>query len=481
MAALRWKFRIQEACKMKKLHIEGTRFLDEDGKEILMNGLCFICREKEKGYLEPDLDQKLRYYSGHGFNLVRLGIFWDGVEPQPGVYDDAYLGRVKEAVEQAEQYGIYVFLDMHQDLYSVKFIDGAPVWATLDEDLPHPEGCNIWYEAYVKSPAIMKAADNFWANAPACDGAGLQDHYERMWEHIAEYFAECGNIIGLEPMNEPYMGSIAPQTFAEAVRQVQKGNPQFDLNKPETARPEDIAVMQRVMNERFMKFDAEVLMPFYGRMFAAVRKHTDAALVTGGNIYCSSFVMTGIEKLEEAQIYAPHGYDAVVDSDRYDQYDKGNVAMVFDGKRKSQLKLNLPVIVGEWGNFPSGEYTADLIRYMNGILEKYLWSSTYHQYVDGMEKDPHYDALERGYPAAVAGKLLSYHYDPDSGVLDVEWEAVKGGSTSLYLPYLARREAVEATGETEVEVCPVQGFEGCYVTVVPRKEGHLKVCVGNMA
>lgn len=60
------------------------------------------------------------------------------MEPQPGVYDDAYLGRVKEVVEQAEKYGIYVFLDMHQDLYSVKFIDGAPVWATLDEGLPHP-------------------------------------------------------------------------------------------------------------------------------------------------------------------------------------------------------------------------------------------------------------------------------------------------------------------------------------------------------
>lgn len=463
---------------MKKIHIEGTRFLNEDGKQVLMNGLCFICREKEKGYLESDLDQKFRYYSRHGFNLVRLGIFWDGVEPQPGVYDDVYLGRVKEAVNKAESYGIYVFLDMHQDLYSVKFIDGAPIWATLDEGLPHPKECNIWYEAYVKSPAIMRAADNFWANAPAPDGVGLQEHYERMWEHIAEYFAECTNIIGLEPMNEPYMGSIAPQAFAAAVEQVQKGNPQFDLNNPETARPEDIAVMQQSLNNRFMKFDAEILMPFYSRMLGAIRKHTDAALVTGGNIYCSSFVMTGIEKLEEAQIYAPHGYDAVVDSDQYDRYDKDNVSRVFDGKKESQLRLNLPVVVGEWGNFPSGEYTADLIRYMNEILEKYLWSSTYHQYVDGMEKDSHYDALERGYPTAVAGKLDAYHYDPDSGVLTVEWEAIKGESTSLYLPYLVQEDAIEATGEVQTEICPIQDSNGCYVIIIPWAEDHLKVRIG---
>lgn len=219
-------------------------------------------------------------------------------------------------------------------------------------------------------------------------------------------------------------------------------------------------------------------MPFYSRMLRAIRKHTDAALVTGGNIYCSSFVTTGIEKLEEAQIYAPHGYDAVVDSDRYEQYDKDNVARVFDGKRESQMRLNLPVIVGEWGNFPSGEYTADLIRYMNAILEKYLWSSTYHQYMDGMENDPHYDALERGYPTAVAGNLEAYHYDPDSGVLTVEWEAVQGGSTILYLPHPAQEDAIKATGEIQTEICPIQGAQGCYVKIVPRKEGRLKVCIG---
>ena len=463
---------------MKKLHVEGMRFVDEDGKQVLMNGLCFICREKEKGYLEPGLEQKIQYYSRHGFNLIRLGIFWDGVEPEPGMYDDNYLERVKGVVNQAERYGIYVFLDMHQDLYSVKFIDGAPVWATLDEGLPHPEGCNIWYEAYVQRPAIMKAADNFWANTPASDGIGLQDHYERMWEHIAEYFAECDNIIGLEPMNEPYMGSIAPQTFAEAVEQVQKSNPKFDLNKPETARPEDTAIMQQAMNRRFMKFDSEVLMPFYSRMLRAIRKHTDAALVTGGNIYCSSFVTTGIEKLEEAQIYAPHGYDAVVDSDRYDQYNKDNVAMVFDGKRESQLRLNLPVIVGEWGNFPSGNYTNDLIRYMNEILEKYLWSSTYHQYVDGMEKDSNYDALERGYPVAVAGKLVSYHYDSDSRELTVEWETIKEQSTCLYLPYLIQENAIEATGPIQIEICPIQDAEGCCIMIIPKEEERLKICIG---
>ena len=57
-------------------------------------------------------------------------------------------------------------------------------------------------------------------------------------------------------------------------------------------------------------------------------------LSTGGNIYSSSNVRTGIRRLEQReeentgigdrgegrQIYAPHGYDSVVDSDRYENF-----------------------------------------------------------------------------------------------------------------------------------------------------------------
>lgn len=462
---------------MKKLHVRGMHFYDEDDSQVFMNGICFICREKELGYLEPDLESKLAYYAGHGFNLIRLGIFWDGVEPEPGIYDDEYLQRVKEAVLMADQLGIYVFLDMHQDLYGVKYIDGAPEWATLDEGLPHPEGCDMWYEAYVKSPAIMKAADHFWADSPAADGVGLQEHYEKMWEHIAWYFAGCPNLIGLEPMNEPYMGSIAPRTFELAVGKVRESNPGFDLSKPQTAGPEDIRTMQEVMDEEFIRFDRQVLMPFYRRMRDAVRKHTDAALVTGGNIYCSSFVTTGIEKIEESQIYAPHGYDAVVDSDRYDQYDKANVERVFDGKRASQMRLNLPVIVGEWGNFPSGDFTNDLIRFMNRILEKNLWSSTYHQYAGGMEEDHNYKALERGYPMSVGGRLEAYHYEPDTGALTVKWEGLSGKCTKLYLPQPPEHIRNKTEVSFQAETKNIEMAEGCYVFITPEKDGIMDIVV----
>ena len=472
---------------MKRVSVDGTHFVDEDGNQILFNGLCFICREKEKGYVEPNIEEKLRFYAKRGFNLIRLGIFWDGVEPSPGAYDDEYLSRVEKVVKIACQCGIYVFLDMHQDLFSVKFIDGAPEWATLDEGLHHPENCNMWYEAYIKSPAVIKAADNFWTNKAASDGVGLLDHYERMWEHIAEKFREDENVIGLEPMNEPFMGSIAPQTFGMAIQKIMESNPNFDYTNVESVTPEETELMKKIMTTQFVKFDHDVLMPFYNRMLRGIRKVSPVAIVTGGNIYCSSFVRTGLERVTGAdgkpdaqQIYAPHGYDAVVDSDHYEAYNKKNVRDIFEDKRNSQEELQMPVIVGEWGNFPSAGFTNDLIEFMNGILEKYLWSSTYHQYNEGMERDRNFDSLERGYPVSVAGNLLSYHYDRTAKKLTVRWEARKNRETRFYFPHMESMGAqdIRVNGGAKIRIERFEAASGGYVCVTTEKNDTMEISVG---
>ncbi|MBB6634606.1 cellulase family glycosylhydrolase [Cohnella thailandensis] len=471
---------------MKRLKVSGMQFVDEDGNQVIMNGLCFICRDKDKGYLEPDIENKLEFYAKRGFNLIRLGIFWDGVEPEPGLYDDAYLNRVAKVVQFAGKVGIYVFLDMHQDLFSAKFIDGAPEWATLDDGLEHPKGLSIWYEAYVKSPAVIRAADSFWANRKAADGVGLLDHYEAMWEYIADKFKAYSNIVGFEPMNEPYMGSLAPQAFGMAFGEIMRSNPAFDPNSPQTATPEESERMTAILTEHFVKFDKVILMPFYNRMLKAIRKSGDIPLVTGGNVYGTA-VQTGIERIsnpqgeiDSQQIYAPHGYDVVVDTDRYEDYSKDNVTRVFARKRASQLELGLPVIVGEWGNFPSGEYTNELIEHMTEILENYHWASTYHQYVTGMELDPNYRSLERGYPVKVSGELQSYHYDYKKKKLTAKWTANKNGKTILYFPDLSDvwKQEVNVSAKAEISIDPIEGASGGFVIIVPLEDGKIEAEIG---
>lgn len=65
--------------------------------------------------------------------------------------------------------------------------------------------------------------------------------------------------------------------------------------------------------------------------------------------------------------------------------------------------------------------------------------------------------MERGYPTVMAGKFNAYHHDPDSGVLTAEWDAEKGDSTILCLPHAVQKDVVEATGDIQIEICPIQG------------------------
>ncbi len=443
---------------MEKIRLQGTRFVNESGKQVLLHGENVLCREASLGHFYPCFEETaFPYFRRMGFNLLRFGIFWHGVEPEPGRIDHAYLARVKQIVRRAEDFGIYIILDMHQDLFAQKYGDGAPDWACLDEGLPHPEHCDLWYEAYLSSDAIIRAADNFWANKPAADGTGLLDHYAKMWEVIAETFADCRNVSGFEPMNEPFMGSLARESFGLATMQMMQKDPSFDLSRPETIDPETQAAFMEIVSRRFLEFDRTILMDFYRRIQAAVRKHSDIPVVTGGNIYCSTDIPTGIERLSDGlQIYAPHGYDSVVDSDRYDAFSKDNVERIYQHKREAQDRLQLPTIVGEWGAFPSKDFTNDLIRHMNGILEKNLWGDTYCEYRPGQENDPHFTALCRAYPMEISGTLLSYHGEADRLVLD--YDAVPGES-KVFLPFLPKEYPFDRIDGTAC-ICTLPSAEG---------------------
>lgn len=458
---------------MEKLHLQGTKFVNDSGRHVILHGENVLCREREPGHIYPELiSEGLPYFSRMGFNLIRYGIFWDAVEPEPGVYDMEYLGKVKDIVRAAEERGIYVMLDMHQDLFAQKFIDGAPDWACLDEGLPHPPDCTMWYNAYLQSEAVIRAADNFWANATASDGVGLLDHYEAMWERIAEIFADCDNVIGFEPMNEPFMGRIARESFGAATMKMMEKYPSFDMNKPEVIPPEQAAEFMGYVAERFLVFDRDTLMPFYRRMEAAVRRHSDKALVTGGNIYCSTDLPTGIERLESGnQIYAPHGYDSVVDSDRYENFSQENVIRLYEGKRRSQERLGLPTIAAEWGAFPSASFTNDLIRQMNLILEKNLWGSAYCEWRPVQTRDPNFTALCRAYPMETGGELISYHYDPETDHFTMSYDAKAGDKTVIFCP--KKPESVRCDLPHEVRFEDRNGGLICVLTV--RESGTASV------
>jgi hypothetical protein len=76
-----------------------------------------------------------------GYNTIRLGVLWAGLEPTRGAYNLTYLGQVQEAVRIAGEAGILSVLDMHQDVFNRKYCgNGVPDWAArpTEENFPYP-------------------------------------------------------------------------------------------------------------------------------------------------------------------------------------------------------------------------------------------------------------------------------------------------------------------------------------------------------
>ena len=141
-----------------------------------------------------------------GFNVVRVGVIFQAVEPIPGVFDQAYLNHISRTVHILARYGIVSILDFHQDQYNQKFQgEGFPSWAVQDGGLPNPRlGFPHNYEG---NPALQRAFENFWADRPGPGGVGLQERYVAAWAQVARRFRGDRSVLGYEIMNEPFPGS----------------------------------------------------------------------------------------------------------------------------------------------------------------------------------------------------------------------------------------------------------------------------------
>jgi endoglycosylceramidase len=205
-----------------------------------------------------------------GFNSVRLGVIWEGLEPGPkraGANDPvycaphrhgtrfpalgkadpynpatvrAYLRRTDRIVGLLAGAGMRVIIDMHQDVWGSSFSyalgatpwngEGAPAWATCTNDVPFvpPIGWGSAYEA----PAVDTAIHHFWANDVRGD---LQGQFARVWSAVAEHYRGDPDVIGYDVINEPndfYSSSVDREL------QCDYGGPRHEPRSCRESRPD---------------------------------------------------------------------------------------------------------------------------------------------------------------------------------------------------------------------------------------------------
>jgi endoglycosylceramidase len=196
----------------------GRWITDAQGRVVMLHGVNMVA--KRPPYAPDALGfgaDDARFLAREGYNSVRLGVIYGAVEPQPGVYDDAYLARIARTVRILGRHGITSTLDFHQDLYNERFQgEGWPDWAVIDDGLPAEPKVGFPGN-YLAMPALNRAFDHFWAN-----DEGLQDHYAAAWRHVAARFAGNRFVMGYDLLNEPWPGSVFPSCTGP------EGCPAFD-------------------------------------------------------------------------------------------------------------------------------------------------------------------------------------------------------------------------------------------------------------
>src|SRR5512133_2737925 len=136
------------------MHIEGSHFKDEYGRTLMLRGVNLGGSSKvpytpggatyiREGFFDhqhlsflgrplplAEADEHFSRLREWGLTFLRFLITWEAIEHAgPNVYDEGYLDCMRALVKKAAAYGITMFIDPHQDVWS-RFTggDGAPGW-----------------------------------------------------------------------------------------------------------------------------------------------------------------------------------------------------------------------------------------------------------------------------------------------------------------------------------------------------------------
>lgn len=480
-----------------EITIKGNQFVDNQGRQVILNGINVVSKSKAEGYIPTGGPELYANLEKLGANCIRFIIIWDRLESEPGVYNEEYLKEIDQRIAWAKENNIFVVLDMHQDLYSVKYSDGAPEWATLDEGKPHTTGA-IWSDAYVMSEAVQTAFDNFWLNKPVSDGIGVQDHYAALWKHIAKRYANNSTVIGYDIMNEPFPGSSGIQSTI--VLLTAYGQLHYKLTgvilseeqlgamwSDEDSRMEALEILSNKENYDFVfsqlfelnkEFETNHLQKMFQKVSSSIREvDTKHILFLEHSYFGNTGVASSIERVSLADgspdplvAYAPHGYDLVTDTKAVASASNERVEYIYNQVKLKGEQLKMPVWLGEWGAFYGGnEGIIPVAQNSVNLIENYLFGNAYWSYDPNAEKLAYFkQALIRAYPAYVNGTLISYKNNFGASNFAMEWEeysAIKA-PTVVFIPKLSKLNKEEIS---QFSIQNIKDSDAGYL-IIPRLE-----------
>lgn len=462
---------------MERISVKGTAFVDESGRERIFNGVNLVFKGAydegtgKTDYFSVNWDEDMfRSLSEMGINLVRLGLVWRAIEPQPGVYNEEYLDMMENYFDICGKYGIYVYLDMHQDCYH-----GMPDWAAVTDSYKRRKPKLIWAEGYFIDKAVHRAFDNFWANTPVC-GKGLQDYFADMWKHVAKRFKNKKNLFGFDILNEPFPGTDGGKVFKRIISSGIKTIMSDKVDKPEAVKNiikgdtatqalaviDDKEIFRAITSggDLLIKnFDVDKYYPFLQKIASAIREVTSNGIIimeasywSNISIPCSTPRLKYTDgTIEENLAFAPHGYDLTVDTPMTNTASNKRVDTIFDEHAKTQQRLDVPLIVGEWGGMVPG---CDDYPHLEYLLEKFdnnHWSQTYWAYWKEMKDEKIMKIIARPYPVAVPGQINKYEFNRKNNTFRLKFTVENSTRKKVLIYSPSAPKEIDSKGKASYE------------------------------
>jgi len=407
------------------LHVDGRFIKDVQGRIVLLRGINISGDSKVPPFMSITDPSMLDPLSGWGINTLRLLFTWEAFEPSRCHYDTAYMQYYKQVVQWADERGLYVIVDFHQDAYSRYSIDGCgegfPEWSVYSgierKEPDNGAACESWGTKMLFDPGHHDTWHYFHS-----DTEGARSRYIDMVRMVAESMSDYPNVIGYELINEPW------------------GN------------------------------DNELAL-LYNDVGNAIReRHPSAILFVPPHALLSSGMGSNhIAKPEfDNFVYAPHFYDPFVIM--FKVWFGFDPAGSLDNMAAHAANWNVPLLLGEYG---APAETANVEGYMDALnnwLDEGLHSGTQWNYTptwrgdtkDGWNREDlsiiddtgglRANFRPRAYPIAIAGTDAVFREDGKSFSFSWKHDA-NLGNTEVFIPAgFMQGKTISVIGNIECEV-----------------------------
>ena len=435
----------------------GRWITDQSGRAVVLNGWNVV--NKLAPYTPEAIgfdDDDVAFLKRNGFDTIRLGIIWKGLEPRPGQYAEAYLASIERTYDLLARNGFAVLLDFHQDMYNERFQgEGMPDWAVLGDAAVLPAVPRAGFPAnYIVMPALQRAYDAFWANSPAADGRPIWSAYADAWVHVAERFRDKPRLLGYNLFNEPFPGTRAGLCVVSP-----RGCPDFDIqaldafNATVTRKIRSADASGLIWYAPWLTFD-------YGVDSAHGKLDDHAGFAF--NAYCQNAGgATGGAVALLFAYYATKTCEQLADI----QYGNGNAVAA----RNDEAVLNTEF--GATDDLPLLTTSLEALeRHMISWQQWSYWNidPCCERPIEGIIRDPHKPPTEnnikqrklelsaRPHPASISGTPTSWGFNAAGRRFDLSYTSLRPGSTTRRFP---------ANSLSVVTVPKLQFDDGYRVTV----------------